>query len=283
MRRALAAIARRPVVVLVLAACNLAVALYGAAPLSGVLAPLVDQRPAASRMVDDPDDYLAAELLEDRPEVVTATLQTALVLLLAWGPFSWIVAGSVLHAYGLGTPGTEMHPLSASARHARRLLAVGALGLPLRLVPLAAPAAAWLVLRPLSHTHGLAALVWGLTAAGAVGAALWSLTTVALDCARGFAVASPTLLPYQAVLRGLWVVRRRPLATLRLAALSAVGLAASLAVEHGVIALVPGSVGVGALATAAGALARTTLTAAVLVAAAQLARAAQVRPAAEAQ
>jgi hypothetical protein len=256
-RAALASLRRRPGIVLVLAAMNLALALAATAPLSAQLAPLLDTRPLASEIVDGADDAPRAELLSDHPELVRATASTALLVLLVWGALSSAAAGGVLGAVRDGEPFA-----AACARHGWRMAKVGACGLLLRLPALVAPAGAWPLLDEARTFSQVVAFSAGPLFAGG---ALWSLGTVAIDRACGAALADPSLSAWRALRAGLGTSRRRFADTVVLATFSGGGFVlVTLAQFAAARALPPLAMALGV----AGALLRATLTAATLLAAA---------------
>ena len=253
---ALARLRRRPGPVLVLASLNLLFALLAAAPLSAPLARLLDDRPAAIAIADSPDEAARAELLEDHPELVSTAAETALLALAIYAALSWIACGGLL---------AESDPFAPScARHAGRMLAVSALGLPLRLVALAGPLVAW-PLTTVAHSFG------ALLAAGAVGVlvfgALWSLGTVTIDRARGAALAQPELSAWRSLRAGWSASRARLGDTLALAAFSGLGFAGVTALQVAITHRLASGSSLLVGAAVLGAVARATLTATTLLAA----------------
>jgi len=246
------------VAILSLALGNLIFALFAVAPLSPPLAQALDNRPAATQVADSADDGARAELLEDHPELTAIAVESALLAFIVWGALSWIAAGGLL---------ADEHFLLGCARHARRMLGVGAVGLPLRLFALVGPFVAWLIL---DAAHDFTTVVIGVIAGVVVGGGLWSLATVTLDRARGQAILRPELRPWQAVRAGFDVSRRRRADTLRLAAISGLGFAAVSAVQltatHWLPPTTPGLLVAFTVALGA-AICRTTLSAYVLLAA----------------
>jgi hypothetical protein len=219
--RAFAKLRRRPGPVLALAALNLALALLASAPLSAPLARLLDDRPAAAAIADSADDGPRLELLQDHPELASTAIESALLALLAGGALSLVVAGGLLSA------NDEPFPL-ACARHARRMLAVGAAGLPLRFFSLLPVAATWPLAARANTFGGVAAsALAGLVVFGAA----WSLATVTLDRARGLALAQPELSAWRAVRAALTASRSRFGSTLGLALFSTLGFCGVTALQ----------------------------------------------------
>jgi hypothetical protein len=246
------------IAILSLALGNLIFALFAVAPLSPPLAQALDHRPAAMQVADSADDGARAELLEDHPALTAIAVESALLALLVWGALSWIAAGGLL---------ADEHFLLGCARHAGRMLAVGAVGLPLRLLGLAGPLLAWLIL---DAAHDFTVVVIGVVAGAVAGGGLWSLATVTIDRARGQAILRPELRPWQALRAGLAASRMRRGNTLRLAAVSGVGFAAVSALQLTATHWLPPTTAglLIAFAIAAGAaICRTTLSTYVLLAA----------------
>ena len=113
---------------LALAALNLALALLASTPLSAPLARFLDDRPAAVAVADAADDGPRLELLQEHPELLSGATESALLALVIGSALSLIVAGGLLSR-------KDDDPFAvACARNARRMLAIGAAGLPLRLL-----------------------------------------------------------------------------------------------------------------------------------------------------
>jgi hypothetical protein len=248
------------VAILSLAMLNLIFALFAAAPLSVPLAQALDDRPAAAEVADSADDGPRSELLEDHPEISALAVESLGIALVLWGALSWIAAGGLL---------SDEHFLLGCARHWRRMLAVGAVGLPLRLLALAGPLLAWPILE---SAHDFAAVLLGAAAGLLVGGGLWCVVTVTLDRARGVALLRPDLKPWQAIRQGMRFSRRRFANTVLLATVSGLGFAAvtgaQLVATHWLPPSLVGSV-LAFAAMALGSLGRAWFSAWVLLAANQ--------------
>jgi hypothetical protein len=219
-RAAIAFARRRWMLVAFLAAVNLALAFVATQPLSAALAP-IDFSPAARALVGGDDGY-AIELTNEHPELLHLAGTGAWIALLANGLFFWIFAG------GLLDPSAGV--IAGAARHARRMLQIGALGLLVRIVCAGIAVGGWFVMKPLWTGQGFAQLALGLAVAAAIAGAAWSLGTVAIDAARGLALREPSLSAWRALVGGVRRLRRREL--LRIAAFSGFGwLALTLAVH----------------------------------------------------
>ncbi len=257
---AFARLRRRPGALLWLASLNLALALAATTPLSAPLARALDLRPAASAVADSADDAPRLELLQDHPELAPSALTAALLALVLWSALSWVACGGLLAA--------DDEPFAvACARHARRMITVGATGLPLRLIALLGPLAAWPLL---GDTHSLANLTIGVAVGVVISGVLWSLVTVTLDRARGLALSQPQSSAWRIVRAALTASNRQRGATLALAAFSGLGFltlsAAQVAATH---ALPPTNSGAALALTIGviGAIARAATTAITLLAA----------------
>src|SRR6185436_16745223 len=169
---------------------------------------------AAAAVADAADDGPRAELLDDHPELTALALESGVLALLLWGALSWIAAGGLLSGEKF---------LHGCVDNARRMLALGVVGLPLRLLALAGPLAAWAIA---DGAHDFRTVLAGGGVAVIIGGIIWSLATVTLDRARGLALARPELRPWQALRKGLDASWARRGNTLALALLSGGGFAA---------------------------------------------------------
>jgi hypothetical protein len=251
MRAAWEKLRQRRLAVLALAMGNLILALLATAPLSPPLARALDDRPAAAAVADSPDDGARAELLEDHPELTATALECGALALLLWAAFSAVAAGGLL--------GDEPF-LAGCARHARRMIAVGLMGTPLRLLALLGPLLGWAII---DGAHRFSTVVTGALGALVVGGLLWSMATVIIDRARGL-----DLPPWKALKSAL--SPRRLGSTFFLALISALGFvlvtSLQLACTHWLPPTALGGV-VAFTAAAFGALGRAALSAFVLFAA----------------
>jgi hypothetical protein len=234
----------RPRLVAALAGLNVVIALGAALPLWAALAPLFDMRPAAAQMLQLPDDGLFAELLSDHPELLPLLAFPGLAALIVHALASSVAAGGAWAALG-PSEARGRAVWDAAARTAGPMLALGALGLLLRLVPLLLGAGAWLAIDHVTRGRGFAAASLGALATAAIVGASWSFVTVSADYARGVALGAssdgPTgaRAPHQAMLDGLRTAVRRPGATARLCAFSAGGFLAVTAAYHALAWSVP--------------------------------------------
>jgi hypothetical protein len=244
--------------VLAMALGNLIFALIAVGPLSPILARALDDRPLAAEVADGADDGPRAELLQDHPELQSIGVEGALLALVVWGVLSLVACGGFL--------GDERF-LAGCLRHGRRMLSVGLVALPLRLLGLAGV----LVTLPIIYqAHQFSTVALASLAGLALGGLLWSMVTVTIDRARGKALGRPDLKPWQVLRAGLAASRARLGNTFLLALLSGGGFlllsAAQLACTHWLPPTAVGSLAA-LVAMVAGALARAALTAWVLLAA----------------
>lgn len=221
----------RPRLLLAVAGLHVAVALLASGPLSATLKPLLDGRPAAAGMMRG-DDGLTIELLADHPEILRVAGASAQASALLYALVSWILVGGLLAALTRdgGDDGEARGAVAvaqACARHAGRMVRVGLLGVPLRLLPIGVGVGAWFAIGTVAHGGGLTQVVARAAATALLFGGAWSLTTVAVDYARGVAFADGELPAWRAVARG-W---KRSLGhfgpAARLAAFSGFGFALS--------------------------------------------------------
>jgi hypothetical protein len=206
----------RPRVLVALTLLNLALSFAAARPLSAALSTVIDLRPAASTMLR-PDDGLIAELLTDHRELIAAAFGGAQVALLVYGVLAWLLAGGLLVTLALprelSPRGSLSELVAASAAHATRMLALGALGLVVRLLPIALGAATWFALKPIFLNRGFAELATWTLLTALLFALAWSTVTVALDYARALALLEPMSV-LRALGRGLRLALSRPTASI---------------------------------------------------------------------
>ncbi len=182
MRVALRDAFSRPKLILGLALLNLVLATLAAQPFSASLVP-IDLRPAATMMMGG-DDGLLAELLADHPEIMRVGMGALLGPVLLGGIFAWLLAGGILDARrGLGPF------LYACVEHAKRMSAIGALGLILRIFPIIIGVGSWYALRVWWRPRGLRELITSVAIVAVLSALSWSWVTAALDGARALLVA----------------------------------------------------------------------------------------------
>ena len=124
----------RPWLVAALALTNIGLTLVLTAPLSAMLAQLLDKRPAAGPMVAG-DDGLWIEFLSDHADVAAVASVALGAGVIVYGLLSWILDGGVLAALALdgerrARGGAAV--LAESASRAKRMLVLGLFGLLLR-------------------------------------------------------------------------------------------------------------------------------------------------------
>lgn len=265
----------RPWLLAALAGLNVGLSVLLSAPLSALLSPLVDLRPAASVMMSGGDDGLMAELLADHPEVLAAAAAALGAGALVWGLVSWVLSGGVLAALALDGDRAARGAgavLAESARRAGRMVKLGALGVPLRLIPALIAGGGLMLLRAVIRGRTFQPLSLAAMGALVLGAVAWAAVTVAVDYARGLALDDAQTRSWRLVARGLRLAFVRRSATLQLIAFS---IAAWLAV--GVIYYwLAGHLGALLILTVlrlASVVARTAITCTTLTAAARVARA----------
>jgi GNAT superfamily N-acetyltransferase len=236
---AIARVRRRPWLVGFLAALNLTFALLATQPVSAALAPL-DARPAGAAIVKG-DDGLFAELLTDHPEIAREAAASGRTALIVYGLLAWLLAGGLLAQLGRDedAPAGARSFLGAVGANAAPMLKVGALGLLLRLVPIAVAIGGWFAVRPFWHGHGFGRLTLAMALLVALFGLAWSLATIAIDYARALKLADPSLKSWRAVVRGTRLLVHRPGATLMLVAFSSLGFLLLTAVDHGLGVLLP--------------------------------------------
>ncbi|HZS38726.1 MAG TPA: hypothetical protein VFF06_17965 [Polyangia bacterium] len=229
MREAIRRVTARPQLLLAVAGLHVAVALLASGPVSATLQPLLDGRPAAAGLVRG-DDGLAGELFSDHPEILRVAGASAEWSALFYALLSWILVGGLLSALASDDDEHVRGPVAvaaACARHAGRMVRVGLVGLPLRLLPMAIAAGAWFAVGHFTKGRGFAELVLGAAVLALVFGGAWSFITVSIDYARGLAFADAGLKPWRAVGRGFTFALRRFAATTKLAAFSGFGFALS--------------------------------------------------------
>jgi hypothetical protein len=222
-------VSERPRLWLLLSALNVLFSSLLVAPLSVALAAHLDLRPAATPMVAG-DDGLWFELLTDHPELVSLAVGALGAGALVWGVFSWIFAGGVLGALAVDGERRALgaaQVLEVTARSAPRMLVLGALGLPLRIVPLGIGVGAFMALRSVLKAQTFGPLSVVAMAALVLFAVLWTAISIAIDYARGLSLDDTKAKSVVLVWRGIKLALTRRSATLQLVAFS---IAAWLAV-----------------------------------------------------
>lgn len=225
-------VTERPWIIAALVLTNIGLAVLLSAPLSGMLSMLLDERPAATAMMNGDDGYLVT-LLFDHPEVFAVAGVAVGAGVIVYGLLSWVLGGGMLAALALdgdkravGAPSV----LAAAARLAGRMIWTGFFGMLLRVIPLLFGAIAYAIahavvtgrtFQPNMATSMLAILV---------AAVAWTTISIAVDYARGLALDDAHTASWRLVGQGLRMLWGRPSATLQLVAF---GLAAWLAVGVG--------------------------------------------------
>jgi hypothetical protein len=271
---ALSRVTSRPWLIVALAAVNVGLSIVLSSPLSAMLAMLIDRRPAAAVMVSGADHGYTVELLMDHPELTSVAAVALGAGVLLYGSLSWILTGGVLAALALdgerrAASGAEV--VAESARRSGRMIKIGLLGLPLRIVPMLFGGIAYGIMHAVvtGRTYQPVSMVAMLSLV--VAAVVWVLISVALDYARGLSLDDAQTRSWRLVARGLKLALARRTATLQLIAFS---LAAWLAV--GVIYFgIAGSVQLLLVLTVlrlACVAARATITMTTMTAAARVAR-----------
>lgn len=211
-----------------MAAAQLLLAWIAIRPVSAAAASLVDDRPGAARLLRG-DDGLLGELLSDHRELVVAGAAGSQVALALSGILAWLFAGALVALYvgrdedreAAGAAGV----VAAMARAAPRSIAIGLVGLALRLIPLvAAVGLGWALFADPPGGFGGALTAAIIVAVGS--GLLWALITVSVDGARALALSRPPepgatpVRVGRALKGGLALVGRRPAAVVAIAALS---------------------------------------------------------------
>jgi hypothetical protein len=230
LREAARRVSSRRGLVAAMAAAQLLLAWIAVRPVAAAAGSLLDDRPGAARLLRG-DDGLLGELLSDHRELAVGAAAGAQVALALSGILAWLFAGALVVLYvgrddereAAGASGV----VAAIARAAPRSIAIGVVGLVVRLVPLVAAAGlGWALFADPPGGFAGAVVAASLLAVG--GGLLWALATVAVDAARALALTRPhepgsaPLSVGRAVKGGLTLVARRPGATLAIAALSTV-------------------------------------------------------------
>ena len=264
----------RPWLLMALALTNIGLAVVMSAPLSSMLAMLLDHRPAASAMAAG-DDSLWIEFLMDHAEVAGVASVALAGGVLLYALLSWILDGGVLAALALdgerrarGAGGV----LGESAERAGRMVKLGLMGALLRVVPLAFGAAAYAIAHAVISGRTFQPNLTTSMLALAAAALAWTAVSVAIDYARGLSLDDGETRSWRLLGRGVKLLFERRAATLQLIAFS---MAAWLAVAV-IYWLVAGHLAALTLLTVVrlfAVVARVAITMTTLTAAARVARA----------
>jgi hypothetical protein len=264
----------RPWLLMALALTNIGLAVLMSAPLSSMLATLLDHRTAATAMAAG-DDALWIELLGDHSAIMAVASVALAGGVIVYGLFSWILDGGVLAALALDGDRRARGGgavLAQSAERAGRMIKLGLLGTLLRLIPLGIGAIAYGIAHAVIKGRTFQPNMMTSMLALAVAAVAWTKISVAIDYARGLSLEDPQTRSWRLLARGVKLLWQRRAASLQLVAFS---MAAWLAV--GVIYwLVAGHLAALVLLTLLrlfAVVARVAITMTTLTAAARVARA----------
>jgi hypothetical protein len=264
----------RPWLLMALALTNIGLAVLMSAPLSSMLATLLDHRTAATAMAAG-DDALWIEFLADHAAIVAVASVALAGGVILYGLLSWILDGGVLAALALDGDSRALRAsgvLAQSAERAGRMVKLGLLGMLLRVVPLLFGGIAYGIAHAVIKGRTFQPNMMTSMLALAAAALAWTSVSVAIDYARGLSLDDPQTRSWRLIGRGVRLLFARRAATLQLVAFS---MAAWLAV--GVIYwLIAGHLGAFAVLTIVrlfAVVARVAITMTTLTAAARVARA----------
>jgi len=265
----------RPWLLMGLALTNIGLTVLMSAPLSSMLAMLLDHRPAAAAMAAG-DDGLWVEFVVQHAEVLAVASVAMAGGVILYGLLSWILDGGVLAALALDGERRALGAggvLGQSAQRAGRMLTLGLIGTLFRVVPLAFGAIAYGIAHAVIHGRTFQPNLMTSMLSLAAAALAWTTVSVAIDYARGLSLDDTQTRSWRLIVAGVKMLFARRAATLQLVVFS---MAAWLAV--GVIYwIIAGHLGgVVALLTVLRLLAvvaRVAITMTTLTAAARVARA----------
>ena len=265
----------RPWLLAALALTNIGLAMLMSAPLSAVLATLLDHRPAAAAMAAGDDGLWLSFFIEHTPVLVLASV-AAVGGVIVYGLLSWILDGGVLAALALDGERRALgagEVLAQSATRAGRMVKLGLLGALLRVVPLAFGTLAYGIARMVISGRTFQPNLMTSMLALAAAALTWTSVSVAIDYARGLSLEDAQTRSWRLLARGVRLLFTRRAATLQLVAFS---MAAWLAVGvvYWVVAGGIGALVVLTLVRLLAVFARVAITMTTLTAAARVARAA---------
>jgi hypothetical protein len=265
----------RPWLLAALAVLNIGLTAVLSTPLSVMLQDLLDMRPAASVMVGSGDTGLLAELLTDHPDLIRVAAVSAGAGALLYGLLSWVLAGGVLAALALDGDRRARgaaEVLAESVRRAGRMVKIGLLGLPLRIVPGLIGLCAMLLMRAVVTGRTFQPMSIVVAATMVVAAVAWAAVSVVLDYARGLSLDDAQTWSWRLVVRGLKLAWTRRVATLQLIAFSMAAWLAVGLIYYWLGAQLP-VLFVLTVLRLASVVARAAITATTLTAAARVARA----------
>jgi hypothetical protein len=229
----------RPKLLAALVGVHVAIALLASGPLHATLAPLLDHRPAAARLLGG-DDGLYGELFGDHPEILRVAGASAQGAALLYGLLAWILAGGVLAALAGDDPAVGTVAVTAAcARRAGRMVRVGLGGLIVRVAPILVAVGVGFAADKWLTGGGFARQVLVGVAVLVVAGGAWSFATVAIDYARALAFFDETVKPWRCVWRGFKLALRRAPETALYAAFSGLGFALSTALYLAVALALP--------------------------------------------
>ncbi|HEY2745558.1 MAG TPA: hypothetical protein VGL86_13070 [Polyangia bacterium] len=210
----------RPWLLVALALTNIGLSYLLTAPLSAMLASLLDKRPAAAQMAAG-DDGLWFEFLRNHIEVSVAATMALGAGVVVYSVLSWILDGGVLAALALdgerrARGGAAV--LAESASRARRMIVIGLFGLVLRVLPALFGGLGYAVARVAIKGRTFQPNVEISMIALVFAALAWTAVSIAIDYARGLSLDDRQTRSWRLVARGVRLVFARGSATLQLIA-----------------------------------------------------------------
>lgn len=219
----------RPWLVAALALTNIGLAMVLSAPLSAMLAALLDYRPAAVQMVAG-DDALWVSFFAQHAGIAGVAAVAAGGGVLIYGVLSWILDGGVLAALAFDGDRRALgagEVLRESSGRAGRMLKLGLMGMLLRVVPALFGAIAYGIAHAVIKGRTFQPNMMMSMLALAAAAVAWTAVSVAIDYARGLSLADDRTRSWRLLGRGVKMLWTRRGATLQLVAFA---MAAWLAV-----------------------------------------------------
>lgn len=264
----------RPWLLAALVLTNIGLTVLMSAPLSSMLAMLLDYRPAATAMAGG-DDGLWIELLGDNAAIAGVASVALAGGVILYGILSWILDGGVLAALALDGEARAVGAadvLAQSVRRSGRMVKLGLMGMLLRVLPLAFGALAYGIARAVIQGRTFQPYMMTSMLALAAAALTWTTVSVAIDYARGLSLDDRETRSWRLVGRGVKMLFARRAATLQLVAFA---MAAWLAVGvvYWMLANHLGALPLLTLVRLAAVFARVAITMTTLTAAARIARA----------
>lgn len=228
-REAFARVWARPWLVVALALTNIGVSVVMTAPLSAMLAMLLDKRPAAAAMAAG-NDGLWLEFLTAHSEVATVALVALAAGVVVYGLLSWVLDGGVLAALAFDDERRARGAgavLGESGARASRMLTIGLFGVLLRTIPLLLAGIAYAIAHAVISGRTFQPMLLTSAVTLVIAAIVWTAASIAIDYARGLSLDDPHTRSWRLVPRGVGMLFVRRAATLQLLAFT---LAAWLAV-----------------------------------------------------